>query len=39
MQDEGVIDCPQILWIGCDDIQIALSCTDGNRDIDDICMA
>ncbi len=39
MQDEGVIDCPQILWIGRDDMQIALPCADRNRDIDDIGMA
>jgi hypothetical protein len=38
MQDEGVIDCPQILRIGRDDMQIALPCADRNRDIDDIGM-
>lgn len=39
MQDEGVIDCPQILRIGRDDMQIALACADRNRHIDDIGMA
>lgn len=39
MQDEGVIDCTQILWIGRDDVPIALPCADRNRDIDDIDMA
>lgn len=36
MQDEGVIDCPQIVWIGGDDMQVALPRAEGNRDIDDI---
>jgi hypothetical protein len=31
MQDEGVIDGPQILRIGRDDTQIALPCADRNR--------
>lgn len=39
MQDDSVIDCPQILRIGRDDTQTALPCADRNRDIDDISMA
>lgn len=39
MQDEGVIDCPQILWIGGDDMETALPCADRNRDIDHIGVA
>jgi len=36
MQDEGIIDCPQIVWIGGDDMQVALLRAEGNRDIDHI---
>jgi acetoin utilization deacetylase AcuC-like enzyme len=36
VQDEGVIDCPQIVWIGGDDMQVVLPRAEGNRDIDDI---
>ena len=36
MQDEGAIDCPQIVWIGGNDMQVPLPRAEGNRDIDDI---
>jgi hypothetical protein len=39
VQDEGVIDCPQIVWIGGDDMQVPLPRAEGNRHIDDIGVA
>ena len=36
MQDEGVIDCSQILWIGGNDMQVPLPRAEDNRDIDHI---
>jgi hypothetical protein len=39
LQDEGVIDCTQILWIGGDDTQVPLPRAEGNRDIDHISVA
>jgi hypothetical protein len=39
MQDEGAVNSPQILWIRRDDMQIAFSCADSNRDIDNIGVA
>jgi hypothetical protein len=39
VQDEGVIDCTQIPWIGGDDVQVPLSRAESNRDIDHIGMA
>src|SRR5258707_14804951 len=39
VQDESVIDSPQIVWIGGDHMQVALPRADRNRDIDDIGVA
>src|SRR5712691_2586824 len=39
VQDEGVIDCMQILRIGGDDMQVPLPRAEGNRDIDHIGVA
>ena len=39
MQDEGVINGTQILWISGDDMQVPLPRTEGNRDIDHVGMA
>jgi hypothetical protein len=39
VQDEGVIDCTQIPWIGGDDMQVPLPRAEGNRDIDHIRVA
>ena len=39
VQDEGIIDCMQILWIGGDDMQVPLPRAEGNRDIDYIGVA
>lgn len=36
VQDEGVIDGTQIIWIGGDDMQVPLPRTQSNRDIDHI---
>lgn len=39
MQDQGVIDCTQILWIGGDDMQVPLPRAERDRDIDHIGVA
>src|SRR5260370_7765078 len=39
VQNESVIDSPQIVWIGGDHMQVALPRADRNRDIDDIGVA
>jgi len=39
VQDQGVIDCTQILWVRSYDMPVPLPRAEGNRDIDDIGVA
>jgi hypothetical protein len=36
MQDEGIIDCPQIFRVGRDHMQVALAGANRNRDVNRI---